>query len=239
MADTNCEYCGPVCYRGAEHNARVEDNARFAEAVPAVPAQVEPLCVHCGKVEGLHSKYGQQCPMKPQTITQFQPVERDAMAEQVAQPVNGFIQCPTCGFDYRLNVQHDCPVPKPQAGAQDDGEYELFLKTAAPSELVQRIRNIEKHLNTIRDYVLAAQQTPITRETILAAPQVDNAPIPDDLKGDYERACMQHKGHRGYVQGLIERIARLEAENRARKLIALTLCDEAHGLYNLVLSETK
>jgi hypothetical protein len=37
---------------------------------------------------------------------------------------------------------------------------------------------------------------------------------------------------------LIERIARLEAQLEARKLTELTLCDEAHGLYNLVLAET-
>jgi hypothetical protein len=24
-----CEYCGPICYGGAAHNARVEDNAKW------------------------------------------------------------------------------------------------------------------------------------------------------------------------------------------------------------------
>jgi len=24
-----CEYCGPTCYRGAAHNARMEDNAKW------------------------------------------------------------------------------------------------------------------------------------------------------------------------------------------------------------------
>jgi hypothetical protein len=54
-----------------------------------------------------------------------------------------------------------------------------------------KIAGLRTHLNTIRDYVLAAQQTPITREDM----------------GDH--------------------------------LKALTVFDEAHGLYNLVLSETK
>jgi hypothetical protein len=124
-----------------------------------------------------------------------------------------------------------------QVPSQDDGEYELFLKTAAPSELVQRIRNIEKHLNTIRDYVLEAQQTPITRESILAAPKVNDAPIPEDLKKLHDNCGKRREW--GWGAQLIERIARLEAEARARKLTELTLCDEAHGLYNLVLSETK
>lgn len=29
-----CEFCGPVCYGGAAHNARVEDNARFDDPKP-------------------------------------------------------------------------------------------------------------------------------------------------------------------------------------------------------------
>ncbi|HEY5057002.1 MAG TPA: hypothetical protein VII58_12635 [Acidobacteriaceae bacterium] len=29
-----CPYCGPVCYRGAEHNARVEDGAFFSPSAP-------------------------------------------------------------------------------------------------------------------------------------------------------------------------------------------------------------
>lgn len=42
--EPTCEYCGPVCYRGAEHNARVEDNYKFTDPpdVPAVPAQEAP-----------------------------------------------------------------------------------------------------------------------------------------------------------------------------------------------------
>lgn len=54
------------------------------------------------------------------------------------------------------------------------------------------------------------------------------APIPDDLKGDYRRACMQHKGHRGYVAGLIERIATLtEERDTLRKALAYAIseCD--------------
>lgn len=31
---TACEFCGPVCYGGAAHNARVEDNARFDDPKP-------------------------------------------------------------------------------------------------------------------------------------------------------------------------------------------------------------
>jgi hypothetical protein len=32
-----CEFCGTHCYKGAEHNARVEDNARFHD-----PQTVQP-----------------------------------------------------------------------------------------------------------------------------------------------------------------------------------------------------
>lgn len=28
---TNCEYCGPICYEGAAHFARIEDNVRYVE----------------------------------------------------------------------------------------------------------------------------------------------------------------------------------------------------------------
>jgi hypothetical protein len=34
-----CEYCGPVCYKGAAHNARVEDNAKV-EQLPKRPQWV-------------------------------------------------------------------------------------------------------------------------------------------------------------------------------------------------------
>jgi hypothetical protein len=27
------------------------------------------------------------------------------------QPVNGFVRCNGCGFDYHVSVKHDCPVP--------------------------------------------------------------------------------------------------------------------------------
>lgn len=34
---TACEFCGPICYGGAAHNARVEDNARFDDPKPTDP----------------------------------------------------------------------------------------------------------------------------------------------------------------------------------------------------------
>jgi hypothetical protein len=36
--------------------------------------------------------------------------------------------------------------------------------------------------------------------------------IPIDLRDDYRIACNQHLGHRGFVKGLIERIAKAESE---------------------------
>jgi hypothetical protein len=106
--------------------------------------------------------------------------------------------------------------------------------------MLDRAAASESHLNTIRDYVLAAQQIPITRESILAAPQV--AITEEEMivrKEKLRSEWTDVPGDHDFDWFLIERIARLEAELEARKLTELTLCDEAHGLYNLVLSETK
>ncbi|HTF72610.1 MAG TPA: hypothetical protein VK638_59080 [Edaphobacter sp.] len=46
-----CEYCGPKCYRGAEHNARVEDNAKYTDdaAQPVEGSRELPVpCPDCG-----------------------------------------------------------------------------------------------------------------------------------------------------------------------------------------------
>ena len=45
-----CEYCGPVCYGGAEHNARVEDGAK--KAAPVQDEMVEyVICHDCGEAQ--------------------------------------------------------------------------------------------------------------------------------------------------------------------------------------------
>jgi hypothetical protein len=38
-----CEYCGPICYKGAAHNARVEDNAKWTDDKVELP----PLDEEC------------------------------------------------------------------------------------------------------------------------------------------------------------------------------------------------
>jgi hypothetical protein len=97
----------------------------------------------------------------------------------------------------------------------------------------------EAHLATIRSYVEEAAKTPISRESILAAPQVDDAMPPDDLKELYELSKRAKLAGREMVYcGLIERIAKLEAALKAQTMTALTLRDESTGLYRLVLSET-
>ena len=93
-------------------------------------------------------------------------------------------------------------------------------------ELIAENTRLEARLNTIRDYVLAAQQTPITRESILAAPQVERYRI--GLEGELEK----------HPAGLIVTYPDHLDAIRAKTLTELTLFDEAHGLYNLVLSET-
>lgn len=37
-----CEYCGPVCYRGAVHNARVEDGYKWSEGKPSASPAPTP-----------------------------------------------------------------------------------------------------------------------------------------------------------------------------------------------------
>jgi hypothetical protein len=107
----------------------------------------------------------------------------------------------------------------------------------------------ETAMDRIRAYALEAAKTPITRESILAAPQVDDAPIPGDLEQFHrseqyavaewseERETWVLYGVPITLDGLIQRIAQAEAENRARKLHELSQCDELQGFCRLVLSE--
>jgi hypothetical protein len=39
---------------------------------------VEQTCVHCGKPEGLHSKYGQSCPQTARAYTRWTPAPAPA-----------------------------------------------------------------------------------------------------------------------------------------------------------------
>lgn len=105
---------------------------------------------------------------------------------------------------------------------------------------------LETHLNSIKSYATEAAKPPITRESILAVPQVDDAPIPDDLKYAHVRYC-GIKGSVGdyyasdetkLIIQLIERVTLLTAEAGARKLHELAQYDEMQGLCRLILAES-
>ena len=57
----------------------------------------------------------------------------------------------------------------------------------------------------------------------------DQLKIPDDLKESYAISLRQHKGHRGFVSGLIERIAKLEALMRDFQRDKIKLLHENHA----------
>jgi hypothetical protein len=123
---------------------------------------------------------------------------------------------------------------------------ELWEPISVYEHTDKKVARLETHLNTIRDYVLAAQQTPITRESIQATAKIDEAywtgnaaPIPNDLVewrthlgGDDEGMSLEDQ------EALLNRCIDTETALKAQTLTAQTLFDEAHGLYNLVLSET-
>jgi hypothetical protein len=118
------------------------------------------------------------CPHPPQTVAEPQagaqvPSQDADFAKQLEShfAIYGTWQKCSCRFHRAIKVGND---DEPKPAIDPDNE----------------IRDLTNALQTIRDYVLAAQQTPITRED-----------MHDHLK-------------------------------------ALTVFDEAHGLYNLVLSET-
>jgi hypothetical protein len=205
-------------------------------AVPAVPAQVEPdamaeqvamepvePCPKCGI--GWSKTNSAECPECAPTVAQAgaqqtclkcgEPVfgigwhmlnekwasldckdaQRHAAINRIAQAADD-----SGLYDKVIVPDADGNYPdEPQAGAQDDKRKQFLgtLKDTSPAVLKAvawyhkcNAERFEAHLATIRAYVLAAQQTPITREDM----------------GDH--------------------------------LKALTVFDEAHGLYNLVLSET-
>jgi hypothetical protein len=97
------------------------------------------------------------------------------------------------------------------------------------------------HLKTIQDYAREAAKTPITRESIRAAPQVD-ATMPSDLQYQYtcaiEHRTPVNEWSDRFIAQLIERIAQAEAALEARKLTELAQCDELQGFCRLVLSES-
>jgi hypothetical protein len=104
----------------------------------------------------------------------------------------------------------------------------------------------ETAMDRIRAYALEAAKTPITRESILAAPQVDDAPIPGDLKPLRDALIAKSQGHGGTYLAmseyqcidLIGLVARLTAQLEARKLTELAQYDEMQGLCRLILSES-
>jgi hypothetical protein len=108
--------------------------------------------------------------------------------------------------------------------APGDNDFDWFLIAA---------------LQHIRNYAEEAAKTPITRESILAAPQV--------AVTEEQMIALKSKLYSEWIDApgdnddfdwfLVERIARLDAENRARKLTQLSQCDELQGFCRLVLSE--
>jgi hypothetical protein len=82
-----CEYCGPVCYRGAEHNARVEDNPRFDDAEP----------------EGEHTQHEGQCDYDIDGICIYCDAKRPAVPAQVAPQDEIPDALGPCGTHARLN----------------------------------------------------------------------------------------------------------------------------------------
>jgi hypothetical protein len=157
--EPTCEYCGPVCYGGAAHNARVEDGYKWSEGkpaaipAPAVPAQEAPrerreIWCTCKHTIWVHGPEG--C---------------------------GSLGCKCEQFDPRL--------AEPQAGAQVPSQDEIgsILVAAIDRHITdeslrdlaviaangiywrnQRIGKLEAHLNSIKSYATEAAKTPITRE---------------------------------------------------------------------------
>jgi hypothetical protein len=253
-----CEYCGPACYGGAAHNARVEDGARYTDdPVPAVPAQEAPRETWIDVADRLPTEefvvivkggvaYRSGCEWF--TIT-----GETWPGKLIQWPVKWWMPFPVL------------PSPKrpaePQAGAQvpsQDVTYFVHTKEGRMEVSSDPYRRdyvsyqdftvLEGALNSIKSYATEAAKTPITRESILAAPQVD-APIPDDLEQFHrseqyavaewseERETWVLYGVPITLDGLIQRIAQAEAENRARKLTELAQSDELQGFCRLVLSE--
>jgi hypothetical protein len=84
-----CEYCGPTCYQGAAHHARVEDNARF-DAEPSSTSG-ETRC-KCGHEKKWHGETGTCCFVlggEPHwcVCDKFMPVETE-ICEGCEQPSN-------------------------------------------------------------------------------------------------------------------------------------------------------
>lgn len=179
----------------------------------------------------------------------------DVPAERTGAQPDATIQCIHCPHVEQWHISgvvegtkrgclscDECPGFE-RAGAQVPSQVGIPSKLTLRQENALRaeLGRYVAHLNSIKSYAAEAAKTPITRESILAAPQGDDAPIPDDLRKLYYLA---NDGD-GYpvpaktVTALIERIANLEAELEARKLHELAQFDEMQGLRRLILSETK
>jgi hypothetical protein len=189
MSDTKCKNCGAV---RAMHTKRgfcicFEGDASFEPAVPAVPDKVAPLCVHCGQVESLHSTYGQLCPNKPQTLTQFE-AEPQAGAQpepittslreshkSTKSPIDSAVPtCKVCNVCQRcLNEPCCCERAGAQVPSQDQLRWDAIIKWAhanvpdavvAIRDLAKEVVDARAHLNSIKSYATEAAKTPITRE---------------------------------------------------------------------------
>jgi hypothetical protein len=80
------------------------------------------------------------------------------------QPVNGFVRCNGCGFDYHVSVKHDCPVPAaPTETREPDPLDEIYERSKrddafiAGSEVrvaIGRVRRAETREKRLEDAVI-------------------------------------------------------------------------------------
>jgi hypothetical protein len=232
-----CEYCGPFCHEGAEHEARVKVNARYTNPLfpsPHLPLAAEP----------------QACAQVPSQDELKQDIETELFLRRGDDRSEAAV---------RIAVRE---------------RVGLLSQIEISNNLRGQLTTAENAIAHITAYATEAAKTPITRESILAAPcqhewetrheswicgagthsdsyevctkcgtvqdqTVEAAPIPDDLKELYELSKRAKLAGREMVYcGLIERIGRAEAEVKARKLTELSQFDEMQGLCRLILSES-
>jgi hypothetical protein len=202
---------------------------------PAEPqAGAQAICEGCDRTDssqGTCSSCEPQAGAQPDATIQCihcPHVEQWHTSGVVEGTKRGCLSCDECpGFE-RVGAQ----VP-----SQDESAAEWYAHQI--SIVNRKNAALDAHLNSIKSYATESAKTPITRESILAAPQVDDAPIPDDLKWTFNEASLRGRWDGPTVRGLVERIGRAEAALEARKLHELSQFDEMQGLCRLILSEAK
>jgi hypothetical protein len=135
-------------------------------------------------------------------------------------------------------IDRGAQVPSREMCRWEIGIRNIVTRTIGPrvqfeiADVVDDVERMKDRLNSIKSYAVESAKTAITRESILAAPQVEAPPTEEAIY-----AAVQQINANGMRASALY-IMKLEAQLEARKLHELAQFDEMQGLRRLILSES-